>query len=81
VTALEQQETQALQAAAKGPDFDRTYIQQEIAAHQAVLDLANQAHGAADAPELKTMIEQSRPLIEAHLKQAQDIEKELGTTT
>jgi putative membrane protein len=80
VTALEQQETQALQAAQKGIDFDRTYIQQEIAAHQAVLDLAEQAHAAADNAELKAMIEEARPLLENHLKQAQEIEKELGAT-
>jgi putative membrane protein len=80
VTALAKQETDALEAAEKGPDFDRTYIQQEITAHQAVLDLANQAHDSADNPELKALIEQARPLIENHLKQAQAIEKELGAT-
>ncbi len=80
VTALEQQETQALQAAAKGADFDRTYIQQEIAAHQAVLDLAKQAHDSADNAELKALIEKAQPLIENHLKQAQEIEKTLGGT-
>jgi putative membrane protein len=79
VSALEQQETEALTAAPKGAEFDRTYIQQEVAAHQAVLDLADQAHQSADNPELKALIEQARPLIESHLKQAQAIEKELGT--
>ena len=69
-----------LQAVPKGAAFDRTYIQQEIAAHQAVLDLADQAHGAADNEQLKTLIEQARPLIENHLKQAQAIEKEIGTS-
>lgn len=81
VTALAQKETEALQAAAKGPEFDRIYIEQEIGAHQAVLDLADQAHGAADNPELKALIEQARPLIENHLKQAQAIEKELAATS
>jgi putative membrane protein len=80
VTALEQQVTEALNAAPKGAEFDRTYIQQEIGAHQAVLDLADQAHGSADNAELKALIEQARPLIENHLKQAQAIEKELGAT-
>jgi putative membrane protein len=80
VTPLAQQETAALEAAQKGPDFDRTYIQQEIAAHRAVLDLADQAHDSADNAELKALIEQARPLIENHLKQAEAIEKELGPT-
>ena len=78
VTALEKQVTDALQAAEKGADFDRTYIQQEIAAHQAVLDLANQGHQSADNAELKALIEKARPLIENHLRQAQEIEKKLG---
>jgi putative membrane protein len=80
VTPLARQEMDALEAAEKGLDFDRTYIQQEITAHQAVLDLAKQAHDSADNAELKALIEQARPLIENHLKQAQAIEKELGAT-
>lgn len=80
VTALAQQEMAALESAAKGMDFDRTYIQEEIKAHQAVLDLADQAHQAAGNAELRTMIEQARPLLETHLKQAQEIEEKLGGT-
>ncbi|MGH7579071.1 MAG: DUF4142 domain-containing protein [Gemmatimonadales bacterium] len=80
VTALEKQEMDALQAAEKGADFDRTYIQQEIAAHQAVLDLADLGHQSADNAELKTVIETARPFIENHLRQAQEIEKKLGET-
>jgi putative membrane protein len=80
VTPLAKQEMAALEAAQKGLDFDRTYIQQEITAHRAVLDLADQAHDSADNAELKALIEQARPLIENHLKQAQAIEKELGST-
>jgi putative membrane protein len=78
VTTLAQQEMEALQAAGKGLDFDRTYIQQEITAHRAVLDLADQAHDSADNAELKALIEQARPLIESHLKQSQALEQELG---
>jgi putative membrane protein len=48
VTALAQQEMQALEAAQKGAEFDRTYIQEEIKAHQAVLDLAEQSHQAQE---------------------------------
>jgi putative membrane protein len=80
VTALAQQEMAALESAPKGMDFDRTYIHEEIKAHQAVLDLAEQAHQAAGNAELRTMIEQARPLLETHLKQAQEIEEKLGGT-
>ena len=81
VTALAEQETQALTSAPKGMEFDRTYIQQEIAAHKAVLDLAKQGHDSADNEELKKLIETAQPLIENHLKQAEAIEKELGGTS
>ncbi len=78
VTPLANKEMEALKSAPKGAEFDRTYIEQEIAAHQAVLDLADRSHGAADNPELKALIENARPVIEKHLKQAQDIEKSLS---
>jgi putative membrane protein len=80
VTPLEQKVTEALTSAPKGTEFDRTYIQQEVTAHQAVLDLADQAHQSADNAELKALIEKARPLIENHLRQAQALEKELGTS-
>jgi putative membrane protein len=80
ITPLAHQEMDALKAAEKGLDFDRTYIQQEIAAHQVVLDLADEAQEAAGNAELKALIEQARSLIENHLKQARAIEKELGAT-
>jgi putative membrane protein len=80
VTPLATKEMEALKSAQKGAEFDRTYMEQEITAHQAVLDLAEQSHEAADNAELKALIEKARPVIEKHLKQAQDIEKSLSTS-
>ena len=77
VTALAQQETQALQSAPKGAEFDKTYIDQEIAAHQAVLDLAGKAHDQAKNPELKALIEKAKPVIEKHLDQAKQLQQKL----
>jgi putative membrane protein len=71
-------EMAALKAAPRGPAFDRTYIDQEVAIHKAVLDLAEQAHGAAQNPELKKLIEQAKPIIEKHRDQAEEIQKKLG---
>ena len=45
-----------------------------------MLDLAKQGHDSADNAELKALIEKAQPLIENHLKQAQEIEKTLGGT-
>jgi putative membrane protein len=71
-------EMAALKAAPKGAQFDRTYIEQEIGIHKAVLDLAGKAHGAAQNEELKKLIEQAQPVIEKHLNRAQEIQKKLG---
>jgi putative membrane protein len=81
VRALAESETAALQAAPKGPQFDRTYIEQEVTAHKAVLDLAKTAHDEADNEELKKLIEQARPVIEKHLDMAEDLQKKLGGPT
>jgi putative membrane protein len=71
-------EMAALRAAPKGAQFDRTYIEQEIGIHKAVLDLAGKAHGAAQNAELKKLIEQAQPVIEKHLNRAEEIQKKLG---
>jgi putative membrane protein len=71
-------EMAALRAAPKGAQFDRTYIEQEIGIHQAVLDLAEKAHGAAQNEQLKKLIEQAKPVIEKHLDRAEEIQKKLG---
>jgi putative membrane protein len=71
-------EMAALKAAPKGAQFDRTYIEQEIGIHKAVLDLAGKAHDAAQNPDLKKLIEQAGPVIQKHLDRAQAIQKKLG---
>jgi putative membrane protein len=81
VEALVQSVTAALQAAPKGAEFDRTYIDQEIKVHEAVIDLAKQAREQADAEELKALIDKASPFLEKHLKQAQAIQQKLGPAT
>jgi putative membrane protein len=81
VQAAVQTEMAALRAAPKGPQFDRTYIEQEIAIHKAVLDLAEKTHGAAQNEELKALIEQAKPVIEKHRDRAEEIQKKLGKPT
>jgi putative membrane protein len=73
-------EMTALKAAPKGAQFDRTYIDQEVGIHQAVLDLAEQAR-AAQNQELKALIEKARPVIQRHLDRAEEIQKKLGKPT
>ena len=68
-------EAATLQKTPKGPDFDRTYIDNEVSVHQAVLDFANQARVTTQTPELRALIEKAIPVIRKHLDQAQSIQK------
>lgn len=70
-------ETRALQSTPKGAEFDRTYIDNEVTVHQAVIDLANQAKVTTQTPQLKDLIEKALPVIQKHLDQAQSIQKKL----
>jgi putative membrane protein len=71
----------ALRGAPKGAQFDRTYIDQEVAIHKAVLDLAEKAHDQAQNEDLKKLIEQAKPVIQKHLDRAEQIQKKLGRPT
>ncbi len=73
-----EQEMEVLRSTPKGPQFDRTYIDQEIAIHKAVIDLAGQARAAAQNDELKKLIDQASPFLQKHLERAEEIQKKLG---
>ena len=61
-----------------GAEFDRAYIENEVAFHQAVLDaIDNTLIPNAQNAELKTLIQQVRPAIDGHLKMAQSIQQTL----
>ena len=70
-------EMKALQAAPKGAEFDRTYIDNEVTVHQAVLDFANQARVTTQTPELRAGIEKAIAVIRKHLEQAMALQKQL----
>jgi putative membrane protein len=71
-------EMDSLRAAGKGAAFDKVYIDQEVAIHKAVLDLADKAHGDTQTAELKALIEQAKPTIQKHLDRAEELQKNLG---
>jgi putative membrane protein len=81
VQAAAQSEMAALKAAPKGAAFDRLYIEQEVAIHKAVLDLAEQAHDATQNQELKALIEKAKPILEKHRDRAEEIQEKLGKPT
>jgi putative membrane protein len=78
---LAESEMTTLKSTPKGAEFDRVYIEQEIAAHKAVLDVAAKGHDQAQNEQLKALIEQAKPIIQKHLDQAEAIQKKLGEAT
>jgi putative membrane protein len=71
-------EMKQLQTTPKGAEFDRTYIDNEVTIHQAVLDLANQARVTTQTAQLRELIEKAIPVIRKHLEQAQALQKQLA---
>ncbi|HEX2601678.1 MAG TPA: DUF4142 domain-containing protein [Gemmatimonadaceae bacterium] len=77
VQPMAQDETNKLNTTAKGKDFDKAYIDAEVDAHKAVLDLATKAAGQTQNTELKNLIQKAAPVIQGHLDKAQSIQKSL----
>jgi putative membrane protein len=67
---------------ATGAEFDKMYIDAQVKDHQMLLDALDQKliPNAKNA-DLKAELTSIRPKVEAHLKQAQEIQKTLGTGT
>ena len=63
----------------KGAEFDKAYVEHEVAYHQAVLDAIDKTLiPSAKNPELKGLIEKVRPAIAAHLDHAKHLQGSLG---
>lgn len=61
----------------KGAEFDRAYIDHEVAYHQQVLDaIHNTLLPDAKNPELKALLEKSTPVFESHLEHAKKLQTE-----
>ena len=61
-----------------GADFDKAYISNEVAYHQNVLNALDQTLiPNAQNAELKALLQQVRPAVDAHLKMAQQIQAKL----
>jgi putative membrane protein len=63
--------------AAKGKDFDKAYIDNEVTYHKGLLETATAAMNAAQNPELKNFIQKAAPAVQAHLDHAQAIQGKL----
>jgi putative membrane protein len=77
VMPMAQDETNTLNSTAKGKDFDKAYIDAEVNAHKAVLQLATKSAGQTQNTELKNLIQKAAPVIQGHLTKAESIQKTL----
>src|SRR5205823_979184 len=72
------QSTMSSLKSATGGDFDHAYIDAQVKQHQTVLDtIDNKLLPNVKNADLKATIQGIRPKVEAHLKEAQDIQKSL----
>jgi putative membrane protein len=63
----------------QGADFDRAFLQQEAAFHQAVIDaVTTTLLPSIRNSELKALVEKVAPAFQAHLKMAQELEKKIA---
>lgn len=70
----------ALRATPRGPEFDRIYIEKEVAIHQAVKDFAEQAKRATPNDQIRSFIDRVTPVIERHLERAQALRSQIART-
>lgn len=74
------QMTAKINAEKAGKDFDRTYIDAQVKEHRAVLDsIDRELLPSAKSSEVKDLLQTVRPKIEGHLREAEDIQKGLGS--
>ncbi|HEY0971967.1 MAG TPA: DUF4142 domain-containing protein [Gemmatimonadales bacterium] len=78
VDALEEARNR-LTGQAAGAEFDRMYMDMQVQAHQNTLDLLNQASNATQNAELRTLIQNTIPVVQQHLDRARQISSGLGT--
>jgi putative membrane protein len=74
------QMTAAVSAEKAGKDFDRSYIDAQAKEHRAVLEsIDRELLPSVKSPEVKELLQTVRPKIEGHLREAEDIQKGLGS--
>ena len=59
--------------ASKGPEFDKRYINQQVAAHQEALALMRGYAAHGDDPALKAVAAKAVPIVEHHLEMAKQL--------
>jgi len=80
LSTVAEDEMIALRATPRGPEFDRVYIEKEVATRQAVKDFSEQAKRATPNDQIRTFIDRVTSVIERHLERAQALRNRIGKT-
>ena len=76
LTDEQQQNLMALKAT-HGRDFDRTYIDQQVASHQQALDLQQGYAQNGEVAPLKRAATEITPVVQSHLSMAKDLQSSM----
>ena len=66
------------QARARGAEFDEAFVEHEIRMHRKVLDEVRDAIGRTQNVQMRTLLENAREAIQAHLTTAEELERKFG---
>jgi putative membrane protein len=65
----------------EGTDFDKAYMDSQVAAHKAVLAaIDNRLVPSAQNADVKSLLTETRKIVAEHITKAEDIQKKLGST-
>jgi len=67
----------ALRSAAKGTTFDTTYVNGQVAGHEATLAMLKTAAGQAQNAELKQALNGAMPAVQSHLDRIKNIQAKM----
>ena len=72
-------ETKAMLNSKSGADFDKAYVDNEVAYHKAAIDIVeNKLIPSSSNAELKALLQSALPLFKEHLAHAEMVQKELN---
>lgn len=64
-----------------GPQFDKSYMQDQISEHRKTISLFEKEDKSGQNPELKTFATNALPTLRRHLQMAQDVMAQIGSRT
>lgn len=62
----------------KGIQFDKTFLADEVKDHQKALKEFRQARGQVQNPAMKKYLDETIPVLQAHLEMARNLQRDLG---